>query len=107
MKKIPGWLIAGLLVVLSSCASGEEPEAPPAGEAFSLRIEFGHGDEQTWEGSVSTQAALVSATKPWQFRDQDRLSLNTFQLRTIHARTQEREAKGLILNGCLGSHESR
>ena len=65
-----------LLTCVGICPAQEQP--------FTLRLTFGHGDEEAsqWTGSVSVRHAKVDGMEGWLFLEPDRLSLNTFDLLT-------------------------
>ena len=73
--KVPLSLLL-LLAGMGLCVAQPQP--------FALRITFGHGDREAsrWTGSVSARNATVDELEGWLFLQQDRLSLNTFEVLT-------------------------
>ena len=72
------------------------PQAP-----FALRISFGHGEslQERWTGTVTVQQAEISESKGWLLREEDRLSLDTFDFQTIRGRARRSDPKGILLRG--------
>ena len=73
-------------------------------EPFALRISFGHGEnpQQRWTGTVTVRQAQISESKGWLLREEDRLSLHTFDFLTIRGRAARPDPKGILLRGEAG-----
>ncbi len=90
--------IASLLVraSVSLLIASTAPAQP-----FSAQITFGYGEApaESWVGSVRADGARIQALEGWLFGAQDRIALNTFELRTRHPVRPEPARKGLVLRG--------
>ncbi len=74
-------------------------------DSFLILISFGHGDspQERWTGTVAgLQGARISEARGWLFKSYDRLSLNSFEIRTLDPEKETVELKGIFLNGTSG-----
>lgn len=71
------------------------------GEPFSARIAFGYGEDppERWRGSIRGDRARITKLGGWLFGDQDRVELNTFDIRTRHPARPQAVQKGIVVRG--------
>ena len=82
----------------------QTPQSSLPQEPFALRISFGHGEspQERWTGTITVQQAEISELKGWLLREEDRLSLHTFDFQTVYGRARRPDPKGILLRGQAG-----
>lgn len=101
--------VACVLLLLGVAALARVPRSPepqvsaaiPNTLPFSIRLAFGYGKEpqERWTGSISFENVQISEANGWLIQNNDRVSLNTFDIQTLNPNTKAAAFKGVILRG--------
>jgi hypothetical protein len=80
------------------------PQPVPNQPQFAVRVIFASDGaaREKWTGSIGAENTHVAEAQGWRFDARDRLSLNNFEIHTLHPRTKKSIEKGLVLRGRAG-----
>ncbi len=89
------------IAVLGAVSAALLVAGPIRGAPFSARIAFGYGEDppERWQGLIRAERAEITELGGWLFGAQDRIELNTFDIRTRHPARPQAVRKGLVVRG--------